>query len=61
MKKECRKTAQETEMVRILVLVENTKVSVECSSESSSVLFVVFIVAVPCGILLPEKGHLHQI
>lgn len=25
MKKECRKTAKETEMVRILVLVENTK------------------------------------
>lgn len=60
MKKECRKMAKETEMVRILVVVENMK-CLWSSTLSQAQLYVVFIFAITCDILLPEKGHLHQI
>lgn len=52
--------AKEIEMVRILVVVENTK-CLWSPILSQAQLYVVFIVAVPCDILLPEKGYLHQI
>lgn len=52
--------AKETEMVRILVVVENMK-CLWSSTLSQAQLYVVFIFAITCDILLPEKGHLHQI
>lgn len=52
--------AKEAEMVRILVVVGNTK-CLWSPILSQAQLYVVFIFAVTCDIVLPEKGHLHQI